>query len=130
MAVGISALLDFGGVTSSKYHLASSWELILEEAIIVGKMTKIVLSSHQFTRIQDEYDMSRNRSSLGGATAFVLLSESHISVHTWPELCKVVVDVFTCGPADNLTALIDFLIERIEHTNLNVTQVHRGDTPE
>jgi S-adenosylmethionine decarboxylase len=32
-----------------------------------------------------------------GLTGFVLLSESHISIHTWPELGKATLDVFTCG---------------------------------
>jgi S-adenosylmethionine decarboxylase len=32
-----------------------------------------------------------------GVTALALLAESHISVHTWPELGYVAADVFTCG---------------------------------
>ena len=32
-----------------------------------------------------------------GVTAFTLLSESHISIHTWPEKKQAAVDVFTCG---------------------------------
>lgn len=33
----------------------------------------------------------------GAFTALFLLSESHLSVHTWPEHCFVAVDAFTCG---------------------------------
>jgi S-adenosylmethionine decarboxylase len=32
-----------------------------------------------------------------GVTAVVLISESHISIHTWPELETVNLDIFTCG---------------------------------
>jgi S-adenosylmethionine decarboxylase len=32
-----------------------------------------------------------------GVTAIVLLAESHISIHTWPEKGMAVCDVFTCG---------------------------------
>lgn len=32
-----------------------------------------------------------------GVTALALLSESHISIHTWPELGYAAVDAFTCG---------------------------------
>lgn len=32
-----------------------------------------------------------------GVTALVLLAESHISIHTWPEQGYAAVDVFTCG---------------------------------
>lgn len=32
-----------------------------------------------------------------GVTAVTLLAESHISIHTWPENCMAVCDIFTCG---------------------------------
>ncbi len=32
-----------------------------------------------------------------GVTALALLSESHLSIHTWPESRYAAVDVFTCG---------------------------------
>lgn len=32
-----------------------------------------------------------------GVTGFALLAESHISIHTWPELKFASVDAFTCG---------------------------------
>lgn len=32
-----------------------------------------------------------------GLTGIVLLAESHISIHTWPELGEATLDVFTCG---------------------------------
>jgi S-adenosylmethionine decarboxylase len=36
-----------------------------------------------------------------GVTAILLLSESHISVHTFPEYGKAAFDIFTCGRADS-----------------------------
>lgn len=35
-----------------------------------------------------------------GVTALVMLSESHISIHTWPELGKAACDIYTCGDCD------------------------------
>ncbi|MFZ9728828.1 MAG: adenosylmethionine decarboxylase, partial [Candidatus Nanopelagicaceae bacterium] len=32
-----------------------------------------------------------------GVTVLCLLSESHISIHTWPEKGEAAVDIFTCG---------------------------------
>ena len=38
----------------------------------------------------------------GGVTGVVLLAESHLAVHTWPELASVTVDVYVCNfGADN-----------------------------
>lgn len=38
----------------------------------------------------------------GGVTGVVLLAESHLAVHTWPELAAVTLDVYVCNfGADN-----------------------------
>ena len=48
-----------------------------------------------------------------GVTALGLLSESHISIHTWPELGYAAVDCFTCGdgamPEDACKSMIGAL---------------------
>jgi S-adenosylmethionine decarboxylase len=35
-----------------------------------------------------------------GVTGVVILAESHISIHTWPELRYAAVDIFMCGSCD------------------------------
>jgi S-adenosylmethionine decarboxylase len=41
----------------------------------------------------------------GGVTGVVLLAESHLAVHTWPELGAVTLDVYVCNlHADNSVA--------------------------
>ena len=48
----------------------------------------------------------------GGITGVVLLAESHISIHTWPEHRLAAADIFMCGAADGeraLAALVDGL---------------------
>lgn len=43
-----------------------------------------------------------------GVTGVVLLAESHVTIHTWPEHDYAAVDLFMCGdcdPADGLPAL-------------------------
>ncbi len=52
-----------------------------------------------------------------GVTGLALLAESHISIHTWPELRYAAIDVFTCGhhtlPYDACKLLRqEFLAER------------------
>lgn len=46
-----------------------------------------------------------------GYTGVVILSESHISVHTWPEKGYAALDVFMCGtcdPEDTLGTILSF----------------------
>jgi S-adenosylmethionine decarboxylase len=35
----------------------------------------------------------------GGISGVAVLAESHISIHTWPEISYAAVDVFMCGNA-------------------------------
>ena len=58
-----------------------------------------------------------------GVTGLALLAESHISIHTWPEIGYAAVDVFTCGDhtmpekACNVLAK-DFLAKYISFKNI------------
>ncbi|MEM9123019.1 MAG: adenosylmethionine decarboxylase [Pseudomonadota bacterium] len=41
----------------------------------------------------------------GGVSGVVVLSESHISIHTWPERGYAAVDIFMCGDAEPARAV-------------------------
>jgi S-adenosylmethionine decarboxylase len=55
-----------------------------------------------------------------GVTGVVLLAESHISIHTWPEDGFAAVDIFMCGASQPQTAL-DVIQQALapEHCQLN-----------
>ena len=48
-----------------------------------------------------------------GVTAIVLLAESHISIHTWPESNYSAVDIFTCGQNMMPELASQYLIESL-----------------
>ena len=50
----------------------------------------------------------------GGYTAVVCLSESHLSVHTWPEYGRVTYDVFLSNYQKNNDAITRELSQRIQ----------------
>lgn len=60
-----------------------------------------------------------------GASVVVLVSESHLSVHTWPEHDYVAIDVFTCGLALREKA-VDVLKARLQPERVEVTELGRG----
>jgi S-adenosylmethionine decarboxylase len=60
-----------------------------------------------------------------GMTAVVLLSESHASVHTYPETGSVFVDLFTCGDTCDWKPFEDMLISFLEPKNIERTIIQR-----
>ena len=59
-----------------------------------------------------------------GLTGIILLAESHISIHTWPERGEAAVDVFTCGNRDS-RKIAEFFCTALSGGHLDVTVVER-----
>jgi S-adenosylmethionine decarboxylase len=60
-----------------------------------------------------------------GVTVVVLLMESHISLHSWPEHDYAAIDVFTCGVSDPHLA-IDHLRRVMLPTRVELHELLRG----
>lgn len=61
----------------------------------------------------------------GGITGVALLAESHISIHTWPELEYAALDVFMCGKCDAENA-IEPLKEYFKPAKFKINCILRG----
>lgn len=66
-----------------------------------------------------------------GITGVVLLAESHISVHTWPEQGFAAIDIFMCGAAEPERAL-DLLRDALAPRDCRLRTVQRSvdETPQ
>ena len=60
-----------------------------------------------------------------GVSGVVVLAESHISVHTWPERNFVAFDIFMCGNTDPDLSL-ELLKNRFKPNKISVKKVKRG----
>jgi len=61
-----------------------------------------------------------------GVSGVVVISESHLAIHTWPELGYAAVDVFTCGEKVNPWDACDYLAERFQATHVDAREIKRG----
>lgn len=62
-----------------------------------------------------------------GVTGFLLLAESHISIHTWPEHRFAAIDMFICGSPQTDSA-IDWIKEAFAGCDVNIRNFARGST--
>ncbi len=69
---------------------------------------------------------SFHRFSPQGVSGVVVIAESHISIHTWPEYGYAAADVFTCGTSVNPEIAAQVLIEKLGSKNHTVTEIKRG----
>ena len=61
-----------------------------------------------------------------GVSGVVVIAESHISIHTWPEYGYAAVDVFTCGTAVNPEIAAKVLIDGLKAKNHSMMEIARG----
>ena len=68
-----------------------------------------------------------------GVTATVLLAESHLCLHTWPEQSAVTLDVYVCNfggdHSGKAHALMDALIALFDATHITRHALQRGELP-
>ena len=60
-----------------------------------------------------------------GVTAIALLSESHLSIHTWPESNYSAVDIFTCGHNMKPELASNYLINTLIAKEHQLRIIHR-----
>ena len=61
-----------------------------------------------------------------GISGMVIIAESHLSIHTWPEYDYAAVDIFTCGDTIKPQEAAEFLIERFGSLEPQIMEVKRG----
>jgi len=67
-----------------------------------------------------------HRFSPHGVTGVVVLSTSHISVHTWPEYGYAAFDVFSCSDEDRTRLAVDYIVNKLQHNRKRMHAVDRG----
>ncbi len=71
-------------------------------------------------------DVSFHEFNPFGISGMVVIAESHLSIHTWPEYGYAAVDIFTCGDVIKPEVAAQFLIERFESKNPSIVEMKRG----
>jgi len=61
-----------------------------------------------------------------GVSGVVVIAESHVSIHTWPEYDYAAVDIFTCGDTIDPWIIQEELKEALESNNSSSVEMKRG----
>lgn len=61
-----------------------------------------------------------------GVSGVVIISESHLAIHTWPEYGYAAVDLFTCGEQCDPKISYEYLKEKFASKDAKYSQLNRG----
>ncbi len=64
-----------------------------------------------------------------GVSGVVVIAESHIAIHSWPEYCCASIDIFTCSENMEPSAALAYLEKAFKAKKVEVRIVKRGQVP-
>ena len=110
--LGLHILMEFNECSIDILNDLKLLETTMNEAALASKATIIKSVFHQF--------------SPQGVTGVVVVAESHLAIHTWPEHGYAAVDFFTCNVGMDYNKAYELLVEKLQSKNHNYQSVKRG----
>lgn len=112
MIVGRHIIAELYGVKEELIAREETVRAIVEEVVEQAGLTKVGSIYKQFNP--------------HGVTGVVLIAESHVSIHTWPEYELVNLDIFTCGDTSKVEKAFKLFLERLKPKSYRHYVLDRG----
>jgi S-adenosylmethionine decarboxylase len=111
-ALGTHIVCELSGCDAAKLTDVDAVRTMMENAALASSATIVTTAFHRF---QPQ-----------GVSGVVVLQESHISIHTWPETGYAAMDFYTCGDHTDPWAACEYAAEAMGATSMLTTEVKRG----
>lgn len=113
MSLAVHSLIDFHECSPDRLHDAAGLRKTMVEAIAEAGGTYVTDVFHSF--------------SPHGLSGVVVIAESHVALHTWPEHQYAAVDIFSCSPQLRQAVIQARLQEWLQSKRVAVDKRSRGD---
>lgn len=96
---------------------------VLNEVILVEHMMNQAADACGATIVQSSF----HRFEPHGVSGVVVIAESHLAIHTWPEYAYASVDLFTCGETIDPMVAYAFLKRKLKARTAEIQKLYRGN---
>ncbi|MGH7404522.1 MAG: adenosylmethionine decarboxylase [Candidatus Methylomirabilales bacterium] len=114
-ALGRHLLVELYGCDPELLKKVDAVRDILVAAAKACKATVVDVAFHEFKPF--------------GVSGVVVIAESHLSIHTWPEYRYAAVDIFTCGETIKPEQAVRHIADRFQCPHPSIVEVKRGIMP-
>lgn len=109
---GVHFLIEFFGCVTEQLDDIVFWKRILTKAIEESDVSILNEHFYKFTP--------------HGITGYLLLSASHVSIHTWPEYGYAACDVFSCGKGVETKEIVKRIKSELQYEKIKTRKLKRG----
>ena len=110
--LGRHVLLELNGCNPKLLNDLKRVEEILVAGARIAKATIVGTHFHQFSPF--------------GISGLVIIAESHVSIHTWPEHNYAAVDIFTCGETIAPEVAVQYFVDKFQARHPTIFELKRG----
>jgi S-adenosylmethionine decarboxylase len=111
-ALGKHFIVEYYGCAPKLISYRDTVESVLLQAARIAKANIVKYDFHNFAP--------------SGVSGMIIISESHFSIHTWPQYRYAAVDIFTCSETVNEQAAIDYMGRSFKAKKVDVSELERG----
>lgn len=111
-ALGTHLLVELKDCNSKLLNDIKKIEEVLLTAAKEAKATIIESHFHKFSPF--------------GISGVVVIAESHLTIHTWPEYGYAAVDIFTCGETLQPSVAAAYIVAKLQSKNPSLVEMKRG----
>lgn len=113
--LGTHLLAELWGCDADLINSASFVEMTLVDAAVKSGAHVLHSSFHEFAP--------------QGISGVVIISESHLTIHSWPEYGYAAIDVFTCGKKVDPWFAVTYIEEQFKSSYSKINNFSRGKKP-
>ena len=114
--MGRHILAEFGGCDASRLADLALVQASMLAAVQASGATIVTHSFHHFA----------GQDGGAGVSGAVIIAESHLAIHTWPEHRFAALDFFTCGDGVDVRKALDLLKEAFQAETEELLELERG----
>lgn len=111
--------------TKSKHIILECWDVdtnILGDKLYISQiLNKSAIAANATVLFSHFHHFGKNF----GVTGILVLAESHISIHTWPEEKYAAIDIFMCGKCDPEISM-KYILKELNCNSYNALSLTRG----
>ncbi|HET6527711.1 MAG TPA: adenosylmethionine decarboxylase [Balneolaceae bacterium] len=111
-ALGRQILVEFYDCDADKIN---DVDFIESSILAATRASGATIISHDFHKFSPH-----------GVSGVVVIAESHVAIHSWPEYNYAAVDIFTCGETIDPWIIQEHLKEDFESRNISSMEMKRG----
>jgi S-adenosylmethionine decarboxylase len=113
MILGHHTLIELHGCDDAMLRDAAGVRTLMLDAVKQSGGTHVTDVFHHF--------------SPHGVSGVIVIAESHVTIHTWPEHGYAAADVFTCGDTFRHEVFVEMMRGGLLASEVKTQTVHRGD---